>query len=299
MPLSKLFGGSKRKPRAQSAAESSPDEPTIEDLIVLERYDEAQARLVSRLRQEPKDLHAHLRLAEVYGQLKKGGQAVDEYVFVADEYARDGFYDKALALLAKAAKLAPLDDQLQLKMAGFRQAKVLEHKRSAAVEGLKQRQAGGDPYSAVELLAHWKKLTRSPIVDRLSADQIQRLFTHVQVRRLPAETEIAREGQKGDAVCVVAFGTIEARAAIPGRASAAVLSFGPGDVLGERVLFERAAWPAGYVAAEPSVVYLLDRPAIEGILAGNPDPRGFLEALRFQAKDREVESAVHKLRTRR
>src|SRR4029079_6014436 len=91
------FGGGQKQP---------PTEYTIDDLIVLERYEEAEEKLRGKLKAAPQDLHTHLRLAEVYTQLKQFGKAVDEFGYVAEEYAADGFYDKGIALLSKAMRLA-------------------------------------------------------------------------------------------------------------------------------------------------------------------------------------------------
>src|SRR6185312_8400666 len=78
----KWFGGGKKPPE--------PREHSIDDLIVLEQYEEAGERLRARLKDHPDDLHSHLKLAEVYTQLQQFARAVDEYGFVAEEYAQDG-----------------------------------------------------------------------------------------------------------------------------------------------------------------------------------------------------------------
>ena len=104
MDLKGWFGGKGR---------GSKQAYTIDDLIVLERYEEAADRLREKLEANPQDLHSHLKLAEVYTELRQLDRAVDEYAFVADEYAQDGFYDKGIALLARASKLAPADVSLR------------------------------------------------------------------------------------------------------------------------------------------------------------------------------------------
>ena len=297
MAFKGLFGG-KKKPKVQRQ-DLSGDGESIEDLVVLERYDEAEDRLQARLKKHPKDLHAHLRLAEVYMQTGQGGKALDEYAFVADEYARDGFYDKGIALLSKASRLAPMDENLKVKLAAFRQAKRLEHKRNAALAGLQDNEVeDGSHFSAVELQSLWPKIVRSPIVERLSADQIRRLFTHVRVARKDEGEDVAREGQKGEELFVLASGTVVAKAAAPGKAEVELLTFGSGDVLGDKVFFEHQPWPAHYQATERSTLFVLDRPSIEAMMTGNPDPRGFLEALRFQEKDGNVSKSVQKLRAK-
>lgn len=298
MAFKSWFGG-KNKPKAQQPVALDDDVDGVEDLIVLERYEEAEERLKDRLRKHPKDLHAHLRLAEVYFQTGQGGKALDEYGFVADEYARDGFYDKGIALLSKASRMAPLDENLRVKLAAFRQAKRLEHKRTAAVAGLQDNDRGdGSAFSNVELQALWPKLVRSPIVERWTAEQLRSFFTHVRVARKSEGEDLAREGQKGDELFVLASGTVVAQAAAPGRATVELMTFGSGDVLGDKVLFEHVPWPAHYRVVEPAVVFVVDRPSIEAMMTGNPDPRGFLDALRFQQKDGDVLKSVTKLRAK-
>ena len=116
MVFRKMFRGGAREAPAEAA--------TVEDLIVLERYDEAAERLKVRVRENPDDLHSYLKLAEVYTALRRVGDAVDAYLHVADEYARDGFYDKGIALLARAHKLIPTDDALPLKIHALEQIKA-------------------------------------------------------------------------------------------------------------------------------------------------------------------------------
>ena len=48
-----------------------------------------------------------MRRSELPAELQK---ALDEYVFVADSQADDGFFDKALAVIGKAVRLAPGDE---------------------------------------------------------------------------------------------------------------------------------------------------------------------------------------------
>src|SRR5215210_118755 len=97
-------GGSKQDQKPGQKPGKKEEEYTIDDLIVLERYDEAVEHLKSRIKLNPNDLHMHLKLAEAYIGLKQHDRAVDEFGYVAEEYAQDGFYEKGIALLSKAQK---------------------------------------------------------------------------------------------------------------------------------------------------------------------------------------------------
>lgn len=289
MALKDWFRGGSKK--------DGPQEYTIDDLIVLERYDEAADRLQAKLKANPKDLHSHLKLAEVYTQLQRFDKAVDEYGFVADEYARDGFFDKGIALLSKAVKLAPMDTGLRGKIERFQNEKSMEHVRGMALEGL--RKAGGTTggTTALELQRVWHKLVRSSVVQSLPGEQLKRLFAAMKlVRYYPEGAALATEGSQESFLVLVVEGVIDCSIADPGGRPVSVRTFSSGDLLGESTLLERVPWPATYRATEPVTALILSREGLEATLLGNPDPRGFLYALRLQHSDRDVLTAVRRLR---
>jgi CRP-like cAMP-binding protein len=288
----KWFGGGKKQQQKQQ----EPQEYTIDDLIVLERYEEAADRLRARLRDNPNDLHGHLRLADVYTQLQQFGKAVEEYVYVAEEYGLDGFHDKGIALLSRAMKLAPLDPSLRAKTDRLQREKSMEHVRGMALEGL--RQAGGlqAGTSALELKKLWHNLVASTVVQHLGGEQLKKLFSAMALLRFDAEAEIAPEGSPDGFLLLIVNGVVEAVVQDGGRALM-IRSFTSGDVIGEAALFERGVWPASFRAAEPVTALKLTREGLEKCLVGNPDPRGFLETLREQHNDRDVAATVRRLRT--
>jgi hypothetical protein len=280
-------------------AKQAPQEYTIDDLIVLERYEEAGERLRARLKTNPEDLHTHLKLAEVYGQLKQFDKAADEFCFVAEEYASDGFYDKGIALLSKAMKLAPLDPSLRFKVDKLQREKSMEQVRALALEGL--RAAGGQKAgtSALQLGRLWHHLAGSSLVQHLTGEQLKRLFSVMELIEIPAGTTIATEGSREAFLLLLVQGLAEvsvpANPANDGRAMV-LRSFTSGDMIGEAALLERGAWPADYKVTEPLLALKLTREGLEKGLVGNADPRGLLDALREQHNDRDVAASLRRLK---
>jgi Cyclic nucleotide-binding domain len=290
--LKDWFGGAGGRKQQQE-----PQGHTIDDLIILERYGEAADRLRAKLKESPQDLHAHLKLAEVHTQLREFGKAVEEYAFVADEYAQDGFFDKGIALLAKAAKLAPLDESLRFKIERLHRQKSMEHLRGLALEGLREagNQVAGT--SAVELQRLWHKLAGSSVVQRLPGDQLKRFFAATELYSVEAGTVLVEEASPEPFLLTIVRGVVEAFIEPePGKA-VLVRAFGSGDIVGEGVLLERGVWPAAYRATEPVTALKLTRAGLEKTLVGNPDPRAFLDALREQRNDRDVATTVRRMRS--
>jgi len=289
--LKKMFGRKKQ-------SDSTDREMTIEDLITLERYEEASEKLKDRLKKVPKDLHAHLRLAEVHLALKNLPKALDEYQFVADSHAEDGFFDKAIAILSKATKLAPGDEMLPKRIDRYRQLKRLEKRRQLAVEGLLSNkstlaQTAGNQKLEVELL--WNKIAKSHLVDKLSAENLKKLFSVMKLVRLKVGKTLAEESSSLPMIFLVVDGVVDALSTVNGRPTN-IRSFSTGDLIGESALLEHKTWPATYTVGEAATVFQLDRSGLEDVMKGNDDPVAFLSVLRQLQNDRDVAASIQRIR---
>lgn len=289
--LGKLIGKKKKK---------DDGEMSIEDLVTLERYDEAAQKLKVRLKKVPNDLHSHLKLAEVYVELKEASKALDEFVFVADSQADDGFFDKAIAIIAKAAKIAPGDDTVPRRLEKYRHMKALESRRQLAIEGLlsnQTTQVSSAANAALEMELLWNKIAKSHLVEALSAEHLKRLFSVMALKKFGEGDFLAREGQLEPKVLyLIVDGTVEAKAAASGGQQFSIRSFTTGDLVGEGALLEKKMWPADYVVGERCTAFILDRTGFERTMVGHEDPRAFISVLREQHNDRDVAQNIMRLR---
>ncbi len=271
--------------------------PTIDDLIVLERYEEAEAALKNQLKKTPRDLRLHLQLGSVLAQLRKVDEALAEFYLVADAYNRDGFQDKAIALMNSARKIAPDDPQLLARIQRSQQDKELARLRNLAVDALKEAsrsETGRVATAAIELEQIWDRLAKTDFVRQMPVEQVKPLFARFKVQRLRADQTLVGRGEQGAALMLVSGGEIEARVASP-NGPLAVRSFPVGAILGDSVLFQRTAWPADLVATHTGSVLVLSREGLEQALQGNPDPKGLLDLLRAQGNDQGLLQAIAKL----
>jgi tetratricopeptide (TPR) repeat protein len=290
--IKSFFGKKKAEP------EQSKD-LSIEDLVTLERYEEAAELLRQRVKAVPKDLHAHLKLAEVYVSLKSANKALDEFVYVADMLAEDGFLEKGMALLTKAAKLAPGDDMIPRRLEKYKHMKELEARRVLAIEGLLSNKTTGIHSAAnskmqVELL--WNKIAKSHLVQRLEAEPLKKLFSVMQMAELKAGEIIARAGEVLPLIFLIVDGQVDVEAEI-GLQRFNVRNFTTGHLIGDSALLENRAWPAEYKVTRPGTVFKLDRDGLQIAMTGNADPREFLNVLRQQGNDRDVAANIQRLRT--
>ena len=289
----KWFKGSKPPP--------SDPRADIEDLITLGELEEAERQLQGRLKQNLNDIWARLRLADVLMRQRRQRDAVDEYLIAAESYARDGFFDKASALLRKIAKLAPKNENIALKIEALGKAKALERRRDLVVASLletdgpgRERLAGA---STLELQQLWSELCKSSVIDRLSDDQVLRLAGACDVARLEEGEEWVAAGESRDEMLILGRGSIEARVVLKTGGETTIRSFASGDLIGDRALLEHQPWPARYVAAKRTTALKLTRDGLARALTGETDPKGLLDHLRLQRHDHTVVSALHDLET--
>ena len=279
---------------------STEQQYTIDDLIVLEKYAEAEQRIQQDLKFRPNDLNLHLKLADVYVGLRNIAKAIDEYGWVADKYASDGFHDRAIAVLTKARRLNPMDDTLPTRIERLENARKLEHSRSGALEGFlhgKHAQEGAGT-AVMEFQAVWRQLMKSKLLRDLSSDQLKLLFQGVTVTYFDPGQTVMDRGSRDEALFVVVGGEAVASVVDDRGANVDVRSFGPGQIFGEASLFEHRAWPASYKAKSKVTLLKLTAPGLEVCLKGNPDPRGFLDVLRRDQGDREVAQMVARMESR-
>ena len=281
--------------------DGSPEQKyTIDDLIVLEKYAEAEQRIGEELKYKPHDLNLHLKLADVYVGLRNIAKAIDEYGWVADKYASDGFHDRAIAVLTKARRLNPMDDTLPARLERLENARKLEHSRTLALEGFLQGAHAKDSHgtAVMEFQATWRALQKSKLLRDLSADQLKLLFQGVSVTHLETGQTLMDRGSRDEALYVVVSGDVVATILDDKGAAVDLRTFGSGQILGEASLFEHRAWPASYKAKSKVTLLKLTAPGLEVCLKGNPDPRGFLDLLRRDQADREVAQMVGRMETR-
>ena len=274
-----------------------PEKVHVDDLIILERWDEAEQMLKARLKKSSRDLQAHIKLAKIYESTRRRREAVEEYSHVADRYAADGYFDKAVATLAKASKMAPQEGKLIIKRRAVERLRDNERRLTAIMRSLSSTEGQVDSAtttSYLELRRVWGELAVSDLMDQLDNEQLSRLLKVMELERLGKGQVIVHAGEQHEQLIMVTRGKVDVEIVLPNGQDIAIRSLEPGDVAGDQALLGHVAWAATYRAVEPVVLLKLSRMGLESALKGNPDPISLLNALRAQRLDAEVAAAIDK-----
>lgn len=274
-----------------------PEPVIVDDLIILEQWDDAERMLKDKLKRNSGDLQARLKLAEVYERTSRPREAVEEYSWVADRYASEGYFDKSIAMLTKASKMAPMEASLQFKLKRVQRMRKFEQRLSKVMKSLSAlggHQGATATTSYLELRRVWGELAISDLMERLDNEQLGRLLQVMELVKVGRDKIVVERGQHLDELYLITRGKAEVVVELPNGELTVIRGLEPGDVIGDRALLERAPWAASLRTTEPVVLLKLDRPSLENALQGNPDPRGLLDALREQRLDSDIAVAVEK-----
>jgi hypothetical protein len=275
-----------RDKKARERIRKEQDTETIDDLILQGRLTRAQQVLELRIAENDEDVHSHIKLAELLAGKRKTDEALKSYLRAAQLLSEDGFFDKSLALLKTARKLAGKDQSsIDAMEETVLRAKELD---LAAWTMRKGKSAEGARLSAsIELEALWRRMQDSNFVNNLATGQLEVLMEAMELYQLPAGEILVREGEHDPAIFLIASGLLQARLD-PDRRDLLLRNFGPGQIIGESVLFERRAWPASYKAAHHCQLLRLDIGGLQRALNKTKSRRQLIMALSSQHNDQQV-----------
>jgi tetratricopeptide (TPR) repeat protein len=278
---------SSRDKKERERIRKDQDALSIDDLIIQGRLTRAQELLEVRIAENPEDVHSHIKLAELLTQKKNNQDALRNYLRAAQLLSEDGFFDKALALLKSSRKLAGADTSGIDAM----EETVLRAKELDTAAWIVRKGKGGEGAArvsaSIELEALWRRMADSEFVQNLAAGQLETLMDAMELCQIPAGEIVAHEGEIAPALYLIASGMLQARID-PNRRDLLLRNFGPGQIIGESVLFERRPWPASYRAAHNCQLLRLDVGGLQRALNKTKSRRQLIVALSSQRNDQQV-----------
>ena len=130
-------------------------------------------------------------------------------------------------------------------------------------------------------------LRRIKILADLKDAQLAHLADFLEYKQIVHHTEVARQGEPGDAMYLVLSGELRARTIIGGKETI-LMTFGPGEFFGEMSLFDQGPRSADIVANQDSAVLRLSAASFERLIREMPS----LAAPFLQATSRTLSSRI-------
>ena len=280
--------------------------PKFEDLdryLARKEYDKALKAVAEELKRNPAQFNLLLRQAEILGLAGNREEAIRVYRSLAERYARDGFYAKAIALYKKILKLDPDREEIHQEL-----TRVIEEDRAAnrpleeRLKGLSGRDTAGESSKEGEAddplaLEKIKELQASALFAAFEGDALREVLTSTALRSFGEGDIIVTEGEPGSSLFLIVSGHVKVFTRDPEGGHIPLAELGPGDFFGEVSLLTGRPRTATITAKEPVMAIELAKESIDRIAETHPEVRTILEEF-YERRAREtVEAVIRKLRS--
>ena len=253
------------------------------------------------------DPRMRLRLADVLLKAGKQQEAIPILVGLADELAREGFADKAVAILKKieqvqrrnveVVNLAPL---IRAQEPSARRPRAARAR--AAPEGARSRPVTDEKFhgwlldlvrdtvtrpqaptatlaaEAPALKAYGPGLLANPLFEDFTEEELVAFIRGLKLLTFEPGDVIITEGEAGQSVFILTTGRVKVFVRGPGRASVLLGALTEGSFFGEISTLSGRPRTATITAAAPCEILELDRAGLDAVSAAHPRVRDVLEA---------------------
>ena len=270
---------------------SKPKFENLDHYLARKEYDKALKAVVEELKKNPAQFNLLLRQAEILGLAGNREEAIRVYRELAQRYAKDGFYAKAIALYKKILKLDPDRDEIHQEL-----SRVIEEdqaSRRPLAERLKSEPEKTDDPLAAERL---KELEASALFAAFSGEALQEVLRSTALRSFQEGDIIVTEGEPGSSLFLIVSGHVKVFTKDENGGHIPLAQLGPGDFFGEVSLLTGRPRTATITAREPVMAIELAKESIDRIAETHPEVRSVLEEF-YERRTRDtVEAVIRRLR---
>jgi cAMP-dependent protein kinase regulator len=272
-----------------------------DDLIANKQYAQAVELLLGQYQGGHREPRLRLQLADTLLQCGKGDEAVPILSGLADEFAREGFAAKAIAMLKKIERIEPGRADVEQRL-----ATLIEKKQQATVSVLPPRapdppqplpeigmeEIGGpdleigqevvdEIHAAFQVAESAPEpstpIVASPLFSDFSQEELLAVIHGLELQTFEPGDIIITEGEPGDSLFVLATGTARAFVKDPQGRHVRVRDMSDGAFFGEISVLTRKPRTATVTAVTPCELLELHRPTLEKISASHPRVTELLE----------------------
>ncbi len=272
--------------------------PKIEHLdryLAAKDYDTALAAVAGELRRNPRHFNLLLRQAEILGMAGNREQAIGVYREIAEQYAKDGFYAKAIALYKKVLKLNPELDEVHAELARLIDEDLREHlplEERLAMAQTRSKPAASQRRPPGEV----KELAASALFAAFRREALEEILTSTALRTYEEGDIIVTEGEAGSSLFLVVSGAVKVFTLGSSGEHLALAELGAGDFFGEVSLLTGKPRTATITAKTPVVAIELTKHDVDRIAREHPEVHTVLEEFYTRRAQETVEAVIRRMR---
>ncbi len=273
--------------------------PRIENLdryLVDKEYDKALAAVAGELRKNPRQFNMLLRQAEILGMAGNRQQAISVYRELAEKYARDGFYAKAIALYKKVLRLAPDLEEVHTELAHLIEEDQQSRRPFEERVGAASRAVEPSAEAAAQPLAEVKELRASALFASFREQALEQILTSTSLRTYQEGDIIVTEGEIGSSLFLIVSGEVKVFTRGERGEHLPLAELGAGDFFGEVSLLTGKPRTATITAKNAVLAIELSKSDVDRISGQHPEVRSVLEDFYQRRAQETVEAVIRRMR---
>jgi len=219
-----------------------------------------------------------VRIGDAYQRLNQKPNAIKEYVYAADLYAKTGAVVKALAQYKLALRLDPMHKPAQEKIVNLHSSTTIKENKAEPVETEKKK-----PASSV-----------IPLFSGFTQQEFDEFTKLMVVHNFPPGKVIVRQNETGKSVYLIASGTVKIYTTLLSgeRVDLAVLQ--PSDFFGEIAFLTGQPRTATVETAEETVILEVTESNLRELVAERPHVRDVLQKYSEMRLKGTIEKVISK-----
>jgi len=277
--------------------------PKIENLdkYVSEKdYDKALIAVAEELKRNPRQFNLLLRQAEILGMAGNRDMAISVYREIAERYAQDGFYAKAIALYKKVVRLDPGLEEVHAELARLieedaKSRAPIEERLDLRPKVVKVEAEENEEEQAQRELEE-KELEASKLFTSFKQEALERILSSTSLRTYHEGDIIVTEGEEGSSLFLIVSGEVKVYTRGQRGEHIPLAELGPGDFFGEVSLLTGRPRTATITAKTQVAAIELTKDDVDGIANDHPDVRSVLEDFYERRAHDTVEAVIRRMR---
>ncbi len=304
---------------------SRPSIDKLNTYLADKDYDKALEAVANELKKNPRKFNLLLRQAEILGLAGDRNKAISVYTSLAEKYASDGFYAKAIALYKKVLKLDPDNDvhsELARLIEEDRRDRIPVVHRLDSTVGTPQPEeeeppSAPEPPPELSLDAtpevdetpdvetnpeteaeaqELKELQASSLFAEFHEDALEEILSSTALRAYDEGDIIVTEGEEGSSLFLIVSGEVKVFTRGEKGEHLPLAELGAGDFFGEVSLLTGKPRTATITAKNQVTANELAKDKIDAIADEHSGVRTVLEDFYTRRAQETVEAVIRRMR---
>ena len=285
---------------------AKPRFENLDQYVAQRDYALALEAIAEEIKRRPEAFNLLLRQAEVLGLAGDRDKAISVYRKLAQHYAEQGFYARAIAVINKVLRLDPNRQDVTRELARFiaaqQEVERAEHaklRRATAAAAADIPHPAGQPAPATVDPAGEqaeKERAASHFFAEFPPPALEQLLSKTTVRSFAPAEVIVREGDPGTSLFLIEEGDVEVQTTDPSGRKLFLARLGAGEFFGEVSVLTGKPRTATIVATNAVTVIEIYRGDLDEIADRYPEVRTVLQRFYERRAQATVEAVISSMR---